>query len=87
MLRGNQKTLHCQIRRQFQPGNAEEPIKTDGIGSSWIVEVVAEGSREGEPLRAIHLFLTPACTPRQQPCCDWCGTAGSWRAAASLSLV
>jgi predicted transposase YbfD/YdcC len=37
---------------------ASEHIAQAGIGTSWIVEVVATGSREGKPILAIHLFLT-----------------------------
>jgi hypothetical protein len=33
-------------------------IKEAWIGTSWIVEMVAEGSREGKPFKARHLFLT-----------------------------
>jgi predicted transposase YbfD/YdcC len=28
------------------------------IGTSWIVEVVADGTRDGKPFQATHLFLT-----------------------------
>ena len=44
------------------------------IGTSWIVEVMAGGTREGKPFKATHLFCQ-ACAPRQKPCCNWCGTA------------
>ncbi len=33
-------------------------IRKAWIGTSWIVEVVATGSRDGKPFRATHLFLT-----------------------------
>ena len=33
-------------------------IKEAWIGTSWIVEMVAEGSREGKQFKARHLFLT-----------------------------
>ena len=82
-VKGNQKTLHRQIRSQFQgkrqipfvamdheighgrnitwtlrAKQAQEHIRETWIGTSWIVEVTATGSREGRPFQATHLFLT-----------------------------
>jgi hypothetical protein len=82
-VKGNQKTLHRQIRCQFRgklqipcvatdheisPGRtitwtlrgiqAPEHIGEGWIGTGWIVEVTATGSREGKPFQATHLFLT-----------------------------
>ena len=37
---------------------APEYIRETWIGTSWIVEVTASGSRSGKPFRANHLFLT-----------------------------
>jgi hypothetical protein len=37
---------------------APEHIRETWIGTSWIVEVTASGSREGRPFQATHLFLT-----------------------------
>ena len=37
---------------------ALEHIKEAWIGSSWIVEVTASGTRDGKPFRATHMFLT-----------------------------
>ena len=37
---------------------AQEHIRETWIGTSWIVEVTATGSREGRPFQATHLFLT-----------------------------
>jgi predicted transposase YbfD/YdcC len=37
---------------------APEHIRSAWIGTSWIVEVATEGTREGKPFRATHLFLT-----------------------------
>ena len=34
---------------------APESIRAEWIGTSWIVEVVAEGTREGKPFLATHL--------------------------------
>jgi predicted transposase YbfD/YdcC len=82
-VKANQKTLHRQIRSQFQgkrkipfvatvhekshgrditwtlrAKEAPEHIRAAWIGTSWIVEVVTEGTRDGQPFRATHLFLT-----------------------------
>jgi predicted transposase YbfD/YdcC len=37
---------------------APEHINEAWIGTSWIVEVSATGSRDGKPFQATHLFLT-----------------------------
>jgi predicted transposase YbfD/YdcC len=37
---------------------APEHITEAWIGTSWIVEVVARGIRDGKPFHATHLFLT-----------------------------
>ena len=37
---------------------APESIRAEWIDTSWIVEVVAERTREGKPFHATHLFLT-----------------------------
>jgi predicted transposase YbfD/YdcC len=82
-VKANQKTLHRQIRSQFQgkrhipfvasdhevghgrditwtlrAKQAPEHISTAWIGTSWIVEVTASGTRDGKPFHATHLFLT-----------------------------
>lgn len=82
-MKANQKTLHRQIRSQFQgkrqiPFEAGDHEKSHGrditwklrakqapehiteawIGTSWIVEVNATGSRDGKPFQATHHFLT-----------------------------
>jgi hypothetical protein len=82
-VKANQKTLHRQIRSQFQgkrkipfvamdhetshgrnitwtlrAKQAPEHIREAWIGTSWIVEMSADGSRDGQPFRATHLFLT-----------------------------
>lgn len=38
--------------------HAPEHIRAAGISTSWIVEGVAEGTRDGKPFRATHMFLT-----------------------------
>ena len=58
---------------------APEHIREIWIGTSWIVEVMAIGTREGKPFQATYLFLTSRRTT-QKPCCNWCATAGAWRA-------
>ena len=82
-MKANQKTLHRQIRSQFQGKRhipfvedvhevghgrditwrlrakaAPEHISEAWIGTSWIVEVAASGTRDGKPFQATHLFLT-----------------------------
>jgi predicted transposase YbfD/YdcC len=37
---------------------APEHIREAWIGTSWIVEMTADGIRDGKPFRATHLFLT-----------------------------
>ena len=82
-MKANQKTLHRQIRSQFQGKRKIPFVTTDHeishgraitwtlrakqapphiaetwIGTSWIVEVMATGSRDSKPFHATHLFLT-----------------------------
>jgi predicted transposase YbfD/YdcC len=86
-VKANQKTLHRQIRSQFQgkrripfvatdhevshgrnitwmlrAKQAPEHIRQAWIGTSWIVEVTASGSRDDKPFQAQHLFLTSLLT-------------------------
>jgi len=82
-VKANQKTLHRQIRSQFQ-GKRKIPfvarnhevghgrditwmlrakqapghITEAWVGTSWIVEVMASGTRDGKPFGTSHLFLT-----------------------------
>ncbi|WP_255004528.1 hypothetical protein [Cyanobium sp. HWJ4-Hawea] len=37
---------------------APDHIKQAWSGTSWIVEMIATGTREGKPFQARHLFLT-----------------------------
>ena len=101
-VKGNEKTLHRQIRCQFEgkrqipfaathheighgreitwamrAKEAPEHIKADWPGSAWIVELLASGSRDGKPFKAMHLYglrptssTSPSCAPPQKPCCD-----------------
>jgi hypothetical protein len=82
-VKGNQKTLHRQIRSQFQgkrkipfgardqevghgrditrtlrAKQAPEHITEAWIGTNWIVEVTASGTRDTTRFHATHLFLT-----------------------------
>jgi len=82
-VKANQKTLHRQIRCQFQgkrhiPVEASvfeeghgraitwtlrakqtpEHIREAWSGTSWIVEVIAVGIRDGKTFRQTHFFLT-----------------------------
>ncbi len=93
-VKGIKKTLHRQIRSQFQ-GKRYIPVAMDHeighgrniawalrakqtpvhipetwIGTSWIVEMRADGSRDGKPFQATHLFrtrlrITPAALLQQ----------------------
>jgi hypothetical protein len=42
----------------LRANQAFEHIKEAWIGSSWIVEVTASGTRDSKPFQASHLFLT-----------------------------
>ena len=82
-VKANQRTLHRQVRSQFQgkrripfvatdhevgqgreitwalrAKQAPEHIREAWIGTSWMVEVAATGTRDGKPFQATHLFLT-----------------------------
>ncbi|MEB3353261.1 MAG: ISAs1 family transposase [Cyanobacteriota bacterium] len=47
-----------EITWTLRAKEAPEHIRSAWSGTSWIVEVVTEGTREGKPFRATHLFLT-----------------------------
>jgi hypothetical protein len=55
---------------------APEHIRENWIGTSWIVEVMATGSRDGKPFQATHLFLTSLRTT-PEALSNWCLTAGA----------
>ena len=88
-MKANQKTLHRQIRSQFQgkrkisfvatdheighgrnitwtlrAKQAPEHIRQAWVGTSWIVEVAATGSRDGMAFQATHLFWFTRRTSR-----------------------
>jgi hypothetical protein len=48
------RTITWTLRAKQAP----EHIREAWIGTSWIVEVAATGSRDGKPFQARHLFLT-----------------------------
>jgi predicted transposase YbfD/YdcC len=48
------RTITWTLRAKEAP----EHIRSAWSGTSWIVEVITEGSREDKPFRATHLFLT-----------------------------
>jgi hypothetical protein len=47
-----------EITWTLRAKEAPEHIRSAWSGTSWIVEVVTEGTRHGQPFRATHLFLT-----------------------------
>ena len=53
---GRNTTLTLHVKQ------APEYIREAWIGTSWIVEMSADGSRDGKPFQATHLFLTSLCT-------------------------
>jgi predicted transposase YbfD/YdcC len=82
-VKANQKTLHRQVRSQFQgkrhipfvatdhevihgrdiswslrAKQAPEHIQEAWVATSWIVEVAADGTRDGNLFQATHLFLS-----------------------------
>ena len=88
-MKANQKTLHRQIRSQFQGKQhipfvatdhevghgrdiswtlrakaAPEHICEAWIGTSWIVEVTASGTRDDKPFQATHLYQPAKRTSR-----------------------
>jgi hypothetical protein len=54
----HEKSHGRDITWTLRAKQAPEHISETWIGTSWIVEVVAEGTRDGKPFRATHLFLT-----------------------------
>ena len=51
---GHGRTITWSLRAKTAP----EHIAQAWIGTSWIVEVVVTGTRDGKPFQAIHLFIT-----------------------------
>ena len=48
----------CDITWNLRPKEAPDHIKENWYGTSWIVEVIATGMRDGKPMQASHVFLT-----------------------------
>ena len=46
------------ITWELRAKQALEHIREAWVGTSWIMEMTATGSRDGKPFRAQHLFLT-----------------------------
>ncbi len=67
---------------------APEHIREAWIGTSWIVEVTASGTRDGMPFHATHLFLTSLCTTPEallQLVCDrWSIEGWHWITGTQL---
>jgi predicted transposase YbfD/YdcC len=51
---GHGRDITWMLRAKQAPGHITEAW----IGTSWIVEVMASGTRDGKPFGTIHLFLT-----------------------------
>jgi hypothetical protein len=48
------RVISCMLRAKA----AAEHIAQAWMGTSWIVEVMATGTRDGKPFQLTHLFLT-----------------------------
>jgi hypothetical protein len=59
---------------------ALEHIREAWIGTNWIVEMTADGIRDGKPFRAAHLFLTSLRTT-PEALLNLYKTAGALRAS------
>jgi hypothetical protein len=58
VARDREASLGRNIIWMLRAKQAPEHIRENWIGTSWIVEVMATGSRDGKPFQATHLFLT-----------------------------
>ena len=58
MATDHEKSHGRDITWTLRAREAPEPIRAAWSGTSWIVEVLAEGTRDGKPFRTTHLFLT-----------------------------
>jgi hypothetical protein len=54
----HEKSHGRDITWTLRAKEAPEHIREDWIGTSWIVEVAATGTRDDKPFEATHLFLT-----------------------------
>jgi len=66
---------------------APQHIREAWIGTSWVVDVTASGTRDGKPFRATHLFLTSLRTTPdallQMVRDHWCIEGWHWTATPS----
>ena len=46
------------IFRTLRAKEAPEYIKANWHGTSWIMEVIAKGTRDGKPFNTVHRFIT-----------------------------
>ena len=53
-----EKSHGRDITRTLRAKPAPESIRAEWIGTTWIEEVVAKGTREGKLFHATHPFLT-----------------------------
>jgi hypothetical protein len=51
---GHGRDITWTVRAKDAPGH----IREAWLGTSWIIEVVTTGLRDGKPFKAKHLFLT-----------------------------
>ena len=51
---GHGRDITWTLQAKEAPGH----IREEWLGTSWIVEVVTTGQRDGKPFNACHLFLT-----------------------------
>ena len=66
--RGSARSLFWQLGQEISHGReitwtlrakeAPQHIRQSWVGTSWIVEMSATGTRDGKPFHATHLFLT-----------------------------
>jgi len=58
---GHRRNITWTLRAKKAP----EHIREAWIGTSWMVEVTTNGSRDGKPFRATHLFLASLRTTQE----------------------
>jgi len=71
----DQEIIHGRdITWTLRAKEAPEHIRESWIGTSWIVEMTATGTRDGRLFQATHLFLTSLRTT-PEALCNWCAIA------------
>jgi hypothetical protein len=48
----------CQVRWTLRARHATDAIRERWVGTSWIVELVSTGWRDGKPFHHVHFFIT-----------------------------